>query len=99
MRSKSYGEPGRYGYGMKLVLIPFIAVLAACSQMPTMSCASTDWYSLGERDGLFGTPPRVDSYAYQCSRQNVAIQQSDYMNGWWVGNATYRDRTAGSEGG
>jgi len=42
-------------------------------------------------------PPRIDTYAYQCSRQNVEVSSADYLNGWWVGNATYRDRTAGSE--
>jgi len=27
----------------------------------------------------------------------VQVCAADYMNGWWIGNATDRDRTAGSE--
>jgi hypothetical protein len=83
---------------MKSVLIASLATLAGCAQLPQTSCANTNWYSLGEQEGLAGLQARIDTYEYHCAKQNVAVSRDDYHNGWWVGNATYRDRTAGSEG-
>lgn len=72
-------------------------LVGGCAAMSQSACGGANWYEVGERDGLNGVPPRIDIYAYQCSRQNVQVSTADYMNGWWIGNATYRDRTAGSE--
>jgi len=33
----------------------------------------------------------------EIGEHNVQVSTADYMNAWWIGNATYRDRTAGSE--
>ena len=76
--------------------IVFILLLGGCA-MTQSACGGANWYEVGERDGLNGIPPRIDTYAYQCSRQNVQVSEADYMNGWWIGNAAYRDRTVGSE--
>jgi hypothetical protein len=81
---------------MRYALSICVLLLGACA-MDQSACSSANWYELGERDGLNGIPPRVDTYAYQCSRQKVQVSEADYLNGWWIGNATYRDRTAGSE--
>jgi hypothetical protein len=76
----------------------FVSMLLVGGCAMTQSeCSSAKWNEVGERDGLNGIPPRIDTYAYQCPRQNVQVSEADYMNGWWLGNATYRDRTAGSE--
>ena len=41
---------------------------------------------------------RLDQvFVTQSSPQKVQVSEEDYLNGWWIGNATYRDRTAGSE--
>jgi hypothetical protein len=82
---------------MRYALLACVALLGGCSAMSQGACTGANWYELGERDGLYGIPPRIDTYAYQCARQNVNVATADYMNGWWMGNATYRDRTAGSE--
>jgi hypothetical protein len=78
---------------MRLVLA-LVLVLGGCASMTEVDCRSTDWYALGERDGLYGLQARIDTYAYQCERQNVAVASNLYMDGWWMGNATYRDRMA-----
>ena len=82
---------------MRTPLVVLILLLGGCAAMTESACRGANWYQLGERDGLIGIPPRIDTYAYQCSRQNLQVSTADYMNGWWIGNATYRDRTAGSE--
>ncbi|HYY61151.1 MAG TPA: DUF2799 domain-containing protein [Burkholderiales bacterium] len=82
---------------MRYALLASVALLGGCGAMSQSACGGANWYEIGERDGLNGIPPRIDTYAYQCARQNVNVATTDYMNGWWIGNATYRDRTAGSE--
>jgi Protein of unknown function (DUF2799) len=82
---------------MRYALLASLLLLGGCAAMSQTACGGANWSEIGERDGLIGVPPRIDTYAYQCSRQNVEVSTADYMNGWWIGNATYRDRTAGSE--
>ncbi|HSU76474.1 MAG TPA: DUF2799 domain-containing protein [Burkholderiales bacterium] len=82
---------------MRHALIVSMLLVGGCAGMTQSDCGGANWHELGERDGLIGVPPRIDTYAYQCSRQNVQVSTADYMDGWWIGNATYRDRTAGSE--
>ena len=82
---------------MRALRVVFLLWLGGCAAMTETACGSANWYELGERDGLLGVPPRIDTYAYQCARQSLQVSSADYMNGWWIGNATYRDRTAGSE--
>jgi hypothetical protein len=72
--------------------------LAGCVAMGESECRSADWAGLGERDGLAGTRPRIDTYAYQCGRHNVRADEKDYLNGWWVGNAEYVRRADSHEG-
>jgi len=82
---------------MRYLVSISVVMLAGCAG-PQLACSSANWQEVGERDGLLGVPPRIETYAYQCQRQNVQVATAAYMDGWWVGNATYRDRTAGSEG-
>ena len=82
---------------MRYALLFCVLLIGGCAAMTQSACGSANWYEVGERDGLIGVPPRIDTYAYQCSKQQVQVSAADYMNGWWTGNATYRDRTAGSE--
>lgn len=80
-------------------LIAFLAVtLAGCAGMSADECRVANWHELGERDGLLGMPaPRIDTYAYQCDRHDVRAAREQYLEGWWLGNAEYRRRMAGSE--
>jgi hypothetical protein len=82
---------------MRYALLASILLLSGCAPMSQTACGGANWSEIGERDGLNGIPPRIDTYAYQCSGQNVEVSTADYMNGWWIGNANYRDRKAGSE--
>jgi hypothetical protein len=82
---------------MRYAILAALVAVSGCSTMTPAACGGTNWYELGERDGLIGVPPRIDTYAYQCAKHQVQVSGAGYMDGWWIGNATYRDRTAGSE--
>jgi hypothetical protein len=71
-----------------------LVLVSGCAGMTETACRGSNWYDVGERDGLAGVPPRIDTYAYQCGKHNVQLSQADYMNGWWLGNAVYRERSA-----
>ena len=76
-------------------LLPLLLLLTgACAGLSENECRSADWYALGERDGLFGSQARIDQYAYQCQRYSLQAGSDRYLDGWWLGNATYRDRMA-----
>jgi len=81
---------------MRHALVASLLALCGCSTMTPSACAGANWYQLGERDGLGGGPPRIEVYAYQCSKHQIEIPAADYLEGWWVGNATYHDRVGGS---
>jgi len=73
-------------------------VLAGCAPMSENDCRSTSWAQLGERDGLYGNRPRIDTYAHQCARFGLRAAEKDYMDGWWVGNAEFVRRADSHEG-
>ena len=66
--------------------------------MSESDCRSADWARLGERDGLAGGRPRIDTYAFQCGRHDVRAAEKDYLDGWWVGNAEFARRAETHEG-
>ena len=76
-------------------LIFLCVCLTGCATMDETACRSANWSELGKRDGLTGGGPRIDQYAYQCSRYNVAAAQQAYMDGWWIGNDEYTRRNPG----
>jgi len=82
---------------LTIFLAASLAGCAGATQMTENQCRDADWYDVGERDGLFGGPACIDSYAHQCDRHNVQTARERYMEGWYEGNATYRHRTAGNE--
>ena len=66
--------------------------------MSDPECRSTNWYELGERDALvYGLRPRIDQYAYQCSKFGVQPDEKQYLAGWLVGNWEHSIRVSGSE--
>lgn len=73
-------------------------LVAGCAPMAESECRSSNWYALGERDAMGGLPPRIDQYAYQCSRFSVQPSESTYMEGWQVGYTEWNRRMAGSRG-
>ena len=69
------------------------ALLGGCASMSEPECRGTDWYKLGERDGLiYGMRPQIDQYAYQCSRYGVQPPEKDYMAGWVDGYREHQMR-------
>lgn len=82
---------------MRSLVALFAATLAGCAGMSSNECRVANWHELGQRDGLLGTPARIDTYAHQCGRHNVPAAREQYLEGWWLGNAEYRQRTAGME--
>src|SRR2546428_6637916 len=72
--------------------------LAGCAGMTENQCRVADWAQLGERDGIFGNQPRIEVYAYQCGRYQVAAAEKNYLDGWWVGHAEFVRRADSMEG-
>ena len=70
--------------------------LAGCAGLSVEQCRSSDWYRVGERDGLFGLQPQIELYAVQCAAHGVAPQASAYAEGWRAGYAEFTVRTSGS---
>jgi hypothetical protein len=79
---------------MRKFLPVLLLLTSACASMSESECRSADWYALGERDGILGLQARIDTYAFQCQRYGVPAASDRYLDGYWIGNATYRDRTA-----
>ena len=79
-----------------LISFCLAALLAGCAGMTEQECRVANWYQLGERDGLLGSPARIDTYAHQCSGVDMQTARQQYLDGWWMGNAEYRQRTAGT---
>jgi hypothetical protein len=77
---------------MRYLVLNSLLLLSACAPMSESACRSANWREMGERDGLGGGPPRIDTYAYQCAQHQVEASQGDYMEGWRVGNALHHDR-------
>ncbi len=54
---------------MKTTTILLLTLLAGCAS--TTNCGS-DWYAIGERDGLLGAPFQAEQYAGQCTTMDTA---------------------------
>ena len=84
---------------MRASLLAIVLLLVGCAGMSESQCRNTNWAELGERDGLFGGPPRIEVYAYQCGRHNVAAAEQAYLDGWFIGNREYDVRAGSHDGG
>ena len=82
---------------MRYIVLVCIA-LAGCAAMTENECRTANWAELGERDGITGNRPRIDTYAYQCARYNLRAAEKDYLDGWWVGNAEFVHRADTTSG-
>jgi Protein of unknown function (DUF2799) len=61
-------------------------VLSGCAAMSETECRNSDWYALGERDGLtYGLRPQIDQYAELCAKHGVQPAQNEYLAGWFFG--------------
>ena len=74
------------------------ALLSGCAQMSEPQCRAANWYETGEQDALtYGLRPRIDQYAYQCSRFGVQPDEKQYLAGWQVGNWERSLRVSGAD--
>ena len=79
-------------------LLPAVALLAGCAPMTEQQCRSASWYQAGEQDALtYGLRPRIDQFAYQCTKFGVQPDEKEYLAGWQVGNWERSIRVSGSE--
>ena len=75
-----------------------VALLAGCAPMTEPQCRAANWYDTGEQDALtYGLRPRIDQFAYQCSKFGVQPDEKEYLAGWQVGNWERSIRVSGSE--
>lgn len=82
----------------------FAAVLAlalgGCATMSKEDCASADWTSIGERDGLYGEAlEKFTARRDQCAKFGVASSEDDYSRGRDRGLRAYCTPEAGFDAG
>ena len=66
--------------------------------MTEQQCREANWSDLGEQDALtYGLRPRIDQFAYQCTKFGVQPDEKEYLAGWQVGNWERSLRVSGSE--
>ena len=62
------------------------AFLAGCSTFTEQDCRTSNWYHLGEQDGLtHGLQPQINQIAFQCRKLGVQVPESQYLAGWSAG--------------
>jgi hypothetical protein len=71
-------------------------VLAGCVALDAAQCRAINWREVGERDGLLGNQPGIETYTAQCEAHGVRPDAARYLEGWRVGYNAYEDRTRNS---
>lgn len=65
-----------------LLLIGIVVITAACAHTPTQDCQTTDWFHIGQRDGLVGAPADVfEKYHDVCREVGFAPDRKAYTEG------------------
>ena len=88
------------GYPDRLTRVVLLAgaLLSGCASMTEEGCRTTNWSDRGEQDALtYGLRPRIDQFAYQCSKFGLQPDEKEYLAGWQVGNWERSIRVSGSE--
>ena len=60
-----------------------LVALAGCAGFGTPDCGS-DWYEVGQRDGILGAPSQYENYAQRCGDAVDAVR---YREGWRDGSS------------
>jgi hypothetical protein len=66
-----------------LLAVASLVALAGCAAFGAPDCGS-DWYEVGERDGVLGAPLQHENYAQRCGDALDAVR---YREGWRDGNS------------
>ena len=69
-----------------LIAAVFFAATAGCAGLGALECKS-NWYAVGQRDGLEGVSPQDELYAQSCSGAVDAVR---YREGWRDGFSASR---------
>lgn len=75
----------------RLLLLPFVAMLASCAtHLNQEQCLTINWQSEGFNDGVAGRPPRDLTPAMQdCAQFGITVNVSNYQKGWHEGAKKY----------
>jgi len=76
--------------------LAMLITLAACAskQERLATCSGKDWYEIGRRDGIQGTPAdRMQNYKRECGQGFGGEQESLYINGRNAGLVEYCDKS------
>lgn len=86
---------------MRLYSVLAVFALTACaSKMSSDECASADWASIGQRDGLYGEDSaKLAERTAQCASFGVSTDAADYEAGRARGLKTYCTPDAGFDAG
>lgn len=64
------------------LLLVMAGMATACARTDLRDCYTTDWFSLGQRDGLVGAPTEVfETYRATCREAEVAPDREAYEKG------------------
>jgi hypothetical protein len=67
---------------MRLRLVAFALALSGCVTLSAEDCRSTDWYQLGDRDGVSGSQTLLDKYTQECAAHGAKVNDARYLEGW-----------------
>lgn len=83
-----------------ILFVAAALVLAGCETMSKEDCASADWTSLGERDGLYGEDrAKFEERRAQCAKYGMESSAEDYERGRNRGIRSYCTPEAGFDAG
>jgi len=66
-----------------LLVVASLVALAGCAVFGAPDCDS-DWYEVGQRDGILGAPWQYENYAQRCGDAVDAVR---YREGWRDANS------------
>jgi hypothetical protein len=75
---------------MRLLLVACALALSGCVTLSAEDCRTTDWYRLGDRDGVSGSQSLIDKYTQECAVHGAKVDQARYLEGWRDGVARKR---------
>lgn len=65
-----------------IMLLVFTGSISACARTNVRDCLTTDWFSLGQRDGMVGAPVEVfETYRAACREAEIAPDRDAYVKG------------------
>jgi ribosome modulation factor len=77
-------------YRISALLLAALIAMTGCSSMSKKECINANWYQLGFQDGRAGAASSsVQGYVQTCSKHDISINQTDYLDGHAEGIRTF----------